>query len=263
MLKKIFFLFSIFVIAALVLSTSPVLAKNDKNADDDWILPEQDGTYDVPGHPELKVRVFVHRIKPPKPDEELPQLVCDLPDPNSSAIVDGTGWRLPSNWTYNLNLSSVPRSVGSNNLAIMTSDALSRWKTASGKAVTFSSGPTTTINRKAYDGENIIAWGRISGSALGITYVWYYPSTGLLAEADTIMNNKFSWTWSGGQSTCAYSGTYDAQNILTHELGHWMGLDDEYASNYTNNTMYGYGLKMEVKKDTLTNGDVTGLSQIY
>ena len=70
--------------------------------------------------------------------------------------------------------------------------------------------------------------------------------------------------WSQMATDCAYIESYDAQNILTHEIGHWFGLDDEYdATNYQNATMYGYGSKTEVKKNTLTDGDINGLRAIY
>ncbi len=79
------------------------------------------------------------------------------------------------------------------------------------------------------------------------------------------MNQKFSWKWSDQSvhQDCAYSNSYDAQDILTHELGHWVGLDDEYTSDFANNTMYGYGSQQEVKKDTLTTGDITAATAIY
>ena len=77
------------------------------------------------------------------------------------------------------------------------------------------------------------------------------------------MNKAYVWTWSGGTTDCAYTESYDAQNILTHEIGHWFGLDDEYTDEYIENTMYGYGSKWEVKKNTLTTGDINGLQAIY
>ena len=46
-------------------------------------------------------------------------------------------------------------------------------------------------------------------------------------------------------------------------LGHWFGLDDEYDTAYSNNTMFGYGSKAELKKITLENGDKIGIDNIY
>ncbi|OGH12261.1 MAG: hypothetical protein A2857_00650 [Candidatus Levybacteria bacterium RIFCSPHIGHO2_01_FULL_36_15] len=226
-------------------------------------IPEKDGVYDVPGHSNLKVRVFVHNPKPTPTDQ--PSLVCNLSDPDSNAVVAPTGWHLPSgNWTYKLNIGSTPSSIGSN-LVNIADSAFATWSSSSvGAKVAFVNGGTTGISRKGFDRNNIIAWGRTSGSALAVTYTWYYPSTGLVAEVDTIMNKKYQWSWTAySADACVNSNTYDAQDILTHELGHWIGLNDEYTSSYVNSTMYGYGSKGEIKKDTLTTGDSAGVSAIY
>lgn len=265
MIKKSITVCLLILVFVFGLSLASVLAKNSNdNGDEEQIIPEQDGTYDVPGHPDMKVRVFVHRARPePAP---LPLLVCGLSDPESNAVVDPLAYHLPTGkaWTYQLNPSSAPSSVRLN-LSVFVADAFSRWTSASGNKVIFIKGSDTLINRKALDGKNIIAWGKISGSALGITYMWYYPRTGLMAETDTIMNTKFVWSWTpyDKNNLCAVANTYDAQDILTHELGHWLGLNDEYASTYVNNTMYGYGSKAEIKKDTLTLGDIAGIENIY
>ena len=129
-------------------------------------------------------------------------------------------------------------------------------------------GADTSTNKAQLDGQNIITWGRTSGTALAVSYIWYNSATGELVEVDTIMNQKFTWFWSNpinwpiGQ-TCAYSGVYDAQNILTHELGHTIGLNDEYENSHTHNTMYGYGSKNETKKNTLTTGDKNSALILY
>jgi len=123
---------------------------------------------------------------------------------------------------------------------------------------------STTLTRKALDGKNIVTFGSTSGSALGVTYTWYYPSTGMAVETDTILNKKFTWSWTPYlPDACPNVNTYDAQNILTHELGHWLGLNDHYTVDFANNTMYGYGAKGEIKKDTLTTGDKAGVNNIY
>ena len=246
------------------MSLHKALAKTENIIADN--LPEKEGTYDVSGHPNLKVGVFVHypkAIKQPPSQTSIPLLVCPV-DTNSDAFVPATGWKLPSSWTYTLNTSSVPSSVGSSNLVTIANNAFSQWAGAINGEINISkTSSNTNINRAKLDGRNIVSWGRTQGTALGVTYIWYNTSTGLVTEVDTIMNQKFSWYWNQADNKCTDQNSYDAQNILTHELGHWMGLDDTYSSAYVNNTMYGYGDKGETKKDTLTTGDITGVLAIY
>ena len=238
-------------------SLSGVLAKNEK----EFVPPEEEGVYDVQGHPEIKVKVFVHRAKPAK--SSIPFEYCGLSDLDSEAIVDWTGWKLAGNRTYNLNLATVPSTIGANNVVTIADNSSKVWENAINKKIDLSRGANTTISRASYDGKNIIAWGRANANALAITYIWYNTKTGYVTELDTIMNFKYPWKWSGGISTCAWPDAYDAQSILTHELGHWFGLDDEYTSEYVNNTMYGYGYKGDAKADTLTTGDILGVQAIY
>ena len=254
-MKKLLASFLIFPIF-LSFFAGTTLAKPDPNK-----IPEIAGIYDDPGHPGLKVRVFVHRERPSNPPVNN-TLACGE-DPDSSAPDGKTGWKLPTNWTYNLNPTSVPSSVGSDNLATFAGIAFSVWEPSSN--VNFSRGSDTTIDRQAYDGKNIVAWGRTSGSALAVTYTRYYTDTGRVVDVDTIMNKKFAWSWTNQSDhpLCALTNTYDAQNILTHELGHWMGLEDHYTTDYLHNTMYGYGSKAEFKKDTLTTGDENGVKAVY
>jgi len=265
-MKKIIFtllVFSVFLAAGIAIAQGA--AKNSQQDDLEYTIPEQDGAYDVPGRPELKVRVFVHNPKVKPEPTVSPALVCNLTDPGSLAFVDATKWHLPSTWTYNLNSNSVPSSVGSANLSSIALLGFGAWSGAISNKVTFTAGLPTTATRARLDGKNIIAWGTTSGSALAVTYTWYYTSTGLVAEVDTIMNQRVSWSWTpyNPANLCADANSYDAQDILTHELGHWVGLNDKYTSAYANNTMYGYGSKAEIKKDTLTTGDVSGVSAIY
>lgn len=219
-------------------------------------FPEVSGIYSDPTHPNLLVRVFVH---PEKPTRNLDP-VCINDD--SSAITGPVGWVLPSgSWTYHVNSSSAPSSIRSN-VGTIVSTSFASWNQALGGSSskpTLVEGSSTSINRSRYDGQNVIAWGRTSRSALAVTYTWYYPSTGFAAEEDTIVNSRVSWSWS---PTCG-ANSYDAQNVLTHEFGHWYGLNDEYTTPYLENTMYGYASKGETKKDTLTTGDAQGLQTLY
>jgi len=272
-MNKKFLTILIISVVASGLSLGSVFAQKPDTSGN-VLLPEQEGTYDVPGHPDLKLKVFVYQPKE-KQDSRPSQnssTVCNLQDLNSTTTIGSAGWHLPlGSWVYTLNISSVPSGVGSANLATIATDAFNRWSSASGSKVSFiKNSSNTTIKKASLDGKNIISWGTAPGSALAITYTWYNKSTGLVTETDTIMNNKFSWSWSNPvnwtspATTCANANAYDAQDILTHELGHWMGLNDFYdATNYQNATMYGYGAKGEIKKDTLSTGDVDGVLAIY
>lgn len=240
----------------VVFAASPVLAQPNDNAQ----IPERNGDYPDPEHLGVRVRVFVHEPKDVRGSQTI-STTC--PDNNSSSIVPSAGWHLPTGtWTYNVNVASVPLSVSSN-ISTVVSESFDAWNTAQGK-VTLKRGTDTMVDHKGFDGKNIIAWGRTSGSALAVTYTWYYTANKEVAEVDTIMNLKFPWSWTRYvNGACGITNTYDAQDILTHELGHWMGLDDTYTSNYADNTMYGYGATGEIKKDTLSSGDKAGITAIY
>ena len=223
----------------------------------------EDGLYDVGERPDLKVKVFVHKEKSSgKAGQALPALICSA-DNDSAAVIGDAGWQLPANVTFRLNQTSVPSSVGNANLVQIVDNSFATWTNAIVGKVTLTRGANTSVSRSRFDGQNVITWGRTSGNTLGVTYVWYYTASGVVAEVDTIMNNRVAWKWNGGNSNCADSTAYDAQNIMVHELGHWFGLDDEYDAAYVNNTMYGYGSKGEVKKITATSGDISGLQAIY
>lgn len=255
MLKKVF---SLFLGMILTLSFAGVsLAKDNPQQ-----LPEVDGVYNVPGHPKLKLRVIVHKARGTKPTPT-PTPTCNITDPDSTAQVTATGWHLPANWTYSLNISSAPSGVRSN-LPTIAQNSFTVWNNNTSGLVNITRGADTAATTQAFDGQNIVVWNRITPSALAITYTWYDLYTGVVQENDTIMNKRYSWSWTPyAPDACLNTSTYDAQNILTHEIGHWMGLSDEYDATYIDHTMYGYGTSDEIKKDTLTTGDITGLQQIY
>ena len=262
MKKIIAIVISIVLVAAF--AAVSVSAKTDNpNANENGQIPEASGDYAVPGRNDLRVRVFVHGPKAgnhrtPKPEENL---VCE--DNRSDAVTGWAGWKLPnSTVTYRLNQNSAPSAIRSS-VPTFVSNSFSKWVNAITLDGTTSAKPTltpgsqTSTSRARFDGQNIIAWGRTSGSTLGVTYIWYYTASKLVAEVDTIMNYRVPWNLA-----CSTS-YYNAENIMIHELGHWFGLDDEYDGPFVENTMYGYGSRAEMKKITPENGDITGLNLIY
>lgn len=274
--KKTIYGFAVLFLAAFacvsVFAPDASLAKKD----DAYILPESAGVYDVPGKPDMKLKVIVYHAKEDpiirggKVQPAQPTLKCvssaDF-DKDSSSVVAAAGWKLPTAWNYQVNLSSVPSTIGTTNANDLIAKAYGTWKTVLGGSTTFNRGANTTASTAKYDGQNIVTWGRASGTTLAVTYIWY-GSNGIATEIDTIMNNRFTWHWSNPSSwptgeICAYQGVYDAQGILTHELGHTVGLDDEYTDDYINNTMYGYGDTGDAKESTLATGDILGAKAVY
>jgi len=254
MVKKIIFI-ALAVLVSFPLLYLPAKAKNADPPDlPDSDLPENNGVYPVPGHPELKLHVLSHPARGSRPAKPTPTptsapvLNCSLEDPDSSSVSGVTGWYLPPSFSYLLNSSSVPASVGAENLTWIAQNGYLQWAEALSGQVSVSFAGQTLSTRARLDGQNIITWGRAASGTLGVTYIWTYGD-GEVAEADTIMNKGYAWSWSDPDtwhgSVCAYPGSYDAQNILTHELGHWFGTDDDYDQEFENNTMYGFGDVLE------------------
>src|SRR4030043_697173 len=128
-MKKIFIisLVLLFSFSALGIFLSPTLAKNDKNLGKDQIIPEEDGIYEVAGHPEMKVRVFVHKVKPAPTPTPTPELACQLTDPSSNAFIEATGWKLPDTYTYNLNPNSVPILIDAADWPAIVQNSFGTW----------------------------------------------------------------------------------------------------------------------------------------
>ena len=92
-----------------------------------------------------------------------------------------------------------------------------------------------------------------------------------VAEVDVAMNSDPYFVWSqnyAGDEVWDFTDTVgaydvDVQNIMTHEAGHWLVLDDLYATYNSEKTMYGYSDQLELKKRSLESGDKAGIQKIY
>ncbi len=153
-------------------------------------------------------------------------------------------WINPSN-KYGFSVSAV--------VSTITTSA-ETWDKETAAAV-FSYQGTTTKKAGRYDGYNVIAWGAYQAGAIAVTYIWYSGSH--ILETDTRMNQLYTWSLSGE------AGKMDVQNIMTHEFGHWAGLDDLYNDVDYWLTMYGYADYGETYKRTLGLGDINGLEAWY
>jgi hypothetical protein len=139
--------------------------------------------------------------------------------------------------------------------AIQAGDAT--WD-AAGSAFRLNYQGATGNTGPANDGINVIWSNNLgSGGTIAANYYWYNRRTKIVSENDIIFNNFYAWSTSGE------SGKMDVQNIITHEMGHCLILNDLYNSYQSEMTMYGYSTYGETKKQTLETGDKDGIKHIY
>ena len=128
-----------------------------------------------------------------------------------------------------------------------------------------SSGGTTNLSGAKRDGQNVISWGKLGGTTLGVTnYISTNTSqsqvcNGVLIyrfeEVDVRFNNAFAWQTS---STCTTG--FDLAGVSTHEFGHAVGLGH---TNVTGATMYPSVARCDFSISSLANDDKAGYSAIY
>jgi len=158
-------------------------------------------------------------------------------------------WINPTN-TYGISDSNVVN-------AIQTS--ANTWDVETSYEVFSYKGTTTNLAGK-YDGYNVVSWDTYSqANVIAVTFIWYTRGgrIGRILETDTLMNVHFAWSLSGE------TDKMDVQNIMTHEFGHWCGLNDLYRDKDYWLTMYGYASYGETYKRDLGLGDILGLQKVY
>ena len=107
--------------------------------------------------------------------------------------------------------------------------------------------------------QNALVFGDYPDSGvIGVTSVWYTRVGKRIVEFDMLLNTDFTW----GDADLN-SRVMDLQNIITHELGHGIGLDDIYSTSCLSVTMYGYSTEGETSKRTLETADIAGLQKMY
>lgn len=150
----------------------------------------------------------------------------------------------------------------------------------------------TTSSGFGRDGKNTISWGNpnscgIPGAA-AVACIWFEGSSGRAAhtivEVDIVLNKTETWKQASGVEALAgeASGTIgtataawlDVQSVITHELGHALGLDDignqttswpfalSDAGRHTQ-TMYRWTYRGSTHMRTLDAGDIAGALVIW
>lgn len=124
-----------------------------------------------------------------------------------------------------------PANQGSGKSTAVTG-ALSAWTAVTSADHTLSYGGTTNTGFVT-DSRNTILWATgngCTGSCLAITALVIQEGQ-VIVEADISFNDSLPWTTSG-------IGDYDVQAVLTHELGHTLGIHHTEITSTPRPTMY-------------------------
>ncbi len=150
------------------------------------------------------------------------------------------------------------------------SRAAAAWASASPKVKVAPVSTTTSLPRLG-DGQNVIAWTQLDAGTLAAASVWV--KNGKVVEADIALNALIPWAWTpcaptDGSCTPAAADAglvrrFDLQSVLTHEVGHWLGIGHLDGAAAAELTMFTTPNPGERKQVTLALGDVAGVRAAY
>ncbi len=160
--------------------------------------------------------------------------------------------------TYRINPSN---GQGLSELAVTTAieDAIGEWEAVDDAYITFDNLGTTSQYGTEYGDDNLIYFEEdwaYDRDLLALTANWSDSSTGQILGFDIRINSEdHLWTVSEEPDRD------DIQNMITHELGHALGLDHTEVD--TTATMYGSAVSGETTKRELKWDDQAGANYLY
>jgi hypothetical protein len=89
-------------------------------------------------------------------------------------------------------------------------------------------GSTSNAVSNASDHRNVIRWvdSNIAAGVFAVTITTFETTTGRIVDADMELNDRdFTWDTLGPDGTQGFIGRAMIENVVTHELGHFIGLD--------------------------------------
>src|ERR1041385_8364697 len=139
--------------------------------------------------------------------------------------------------------------------------AFQTWQNVGIASISFQNAGTTPVSRVGQDGVNLITFVDdtvpLGSDTVSSTFSFLtVDGTGTLViqEADIALSTAVAF------STSAETGKYDLQSVLTHEVGHFLGMDH---SGLVSSVMAPYGLAGQLDQRTLTFDDMAGAATLY
>lgn len=114
------------------------------------------------------------------------------------------------------------------------------------------------------NGENLVSFAPLEkAEAVAKTKVWYDEATGEILEFDMVLDSDREWGIDPDGEGPESISSYDIRNIVTHEVGHTLGLVDVNDEDYAHLTMYYQSEPGSTVKISLENWDIAGLYELY
>ena len=164
--------------------------------------------------------------------------------------------------------SPIPYSINDRGLAeipngsewVAIDAAFDAWEAVASADVEFDFRGTTSVRGVGLDGINLITFaddsGLLGSTTLAATFSFFRRSGGELTfeESDIAFNPNHEFTTSGEP------GRFDIQSVLTHEVGHLLGLDH---SGLISSVMGPFASPDQTDQRVLMYDDIAGITQIY
>jgi len=147
---------------------------------------------------------------------------------------------------------------GSDTAAVLAS--FRTWQAIPSADIRFDYRGPTSASTVGHDGVNMVSFVDTStplgSSVIAVTFSWFNTQGNevLFDEADIIFSTAMTFSTSGE------SGKFDIQSVLTHEIGHLLGLDH---AGMVSSVMVPFGQTSQINQRTLQYDDIAGVSEIY
>lgn len=145
-------------------------------------------------------------------------------------------------------------------------DSFGTWATPQNSRIDFVGMGCTNVTRNENDGINAVIFVTdnwlFDSAAIAITRNFYIAGnsahSGMVLDSDILINGVDHVF-----STSGESGKHDMQNIVTHEVGHFIGFGHEISPLDPDATMLAVASPGETKKRQLHNSELVGLADAY
>jgi hypothetical protein len=167
--------------------------------------------------------------------------------------------------SYSINAQGCPQVLNGSDFAAVQA-AFQTWQNVPAANIQFNYKGTTSVANAGFDGINLVTFVDSSvplgTTTIAVTLSYYGAVKGSdgtiqfgTEEADIVFN-----TAAFPFSTSAETGKYDIQGVITHEIGHFVGLDH---AAMVSSVMVPFAVASQLDQRTLSYDDIAGVMEIY